>query len=522
MKKLFKAILVLLLVFVSVPCAFATYYTLGNQVIEDNSDCLDEKGNNLGEHNYQLAGGKAPTCTDEGKQIYQCTKCGAQQPVFSDPLSPTGQHQYVQKVRDGSSCAEPKIQYDECTICGNIANEVVIGEPKEHTYVKDYNREPTCTENGFVYYVCSTCGYYKPEPDILPMTGHDYQEVQRVDETCTDNGHVFYKCSNCDAQYTKFLWATGHDYQKVTKEATCTEAGYSYKECTKCGDRIKETTTEALGHDYKEVEIKEATCTESGYSYKECTKCGDRINETTEALGHDYSGNRYTCARCGKKIEIQITFSTVNITKAPEEEKKEEEQKEEEEEEQEVLVIIPYDDEEEEKPLTRSSIQEDCPHERIYNSKIGDTGGSGKDHISHNEYKCLDCGKIWNKATHYFPERLIKQNGCHYTAYCECGEIRTYTLHDHLTSAAHYTGKKSVKKVNGKSQLVYEVEVYRYCTTCGEKTESISWYVSSKDTWTNEWSVAARNLYRMKDEYPEIESYWPQEVRRFIKNSKAN
>ena len=71
MKKLFKAILALLLIFVSAPCVFATNYTLGNQVIEDDSDCLDENGNDLGEHNYQLAGGKAPTCTDEGKQIYQ-------------------------------------------------------------------------------------------------------------------------------------------------------------------------------------------------------------------------------------------------------------------------------------------------------------------------------------------------------------------------------------------------------------------------------------------------------------------
>ena len=521
MKKLFTITLALLLVLALAPNVFADDTDFGDYISQ-------ETGENLGEHNLQLVGGKAPTCTDEGKQIYQCTKCGLQYPVFSEPLSPTGQHQYVQKVRDGSSCAEPKIQYDECSVCGNIANEVVVGEPKEHTYVKDYNREPTCTENGFVYYVCSTCGYYKPEPDILPMTGHDYQEVQRVDATCTENGHVFYKCSNCDAQYTKFLWSTGHDYQKVTKEATCTEAGYSYKECTKCGNKINKTTTEALGHDYKEVVTKEATCTENGSSYKECTKCGDRINETTEALGHDYSGNRYVCARCGEKIEIQITFSKVNITKAPEEEKKEEEQKEEEkEEEQEVIVIISYDDEdeeeeekdEEEKPLTRSNIQEDCPHENI-RTKIGDTGGSGKDYISHTEYKCEDCGKIWNEATHYYFQR-IKQDGCHYTATCACGVTKTYTLHDHLTSAAHYTGKKSVKKVNGKAQIVYEVEVYRYCTTCKEKTESITWYVSSKDSWTSEWNVSARNLYNMEDEYPEIEAYWPQEVRRFIKKSKT-
>ena len=513
MKKLFTLILALLLLLVLVPNVFAE--------TEDYGDCIDqETGANLGEHNFVLVGGKAPTCTDEGKQIYQCTKCGGTGPVvFSDRLSKTGEHTYVSKVRDGKNCDSPQIRYDECTVCGDIANEVSFGEPKGHTYVKDYNKEATCTENGFVYYVCSTCGYYNPEPDILPKTGHNYEETERVNATCTKTGHVTYACTYCGIPYTKYLWATGHNYElSFTKKATCTEDGYITYTCSKC-DESYDTPLSATGHDYQEV-TKEATCTEDGYSYKECTKCGNKIDETTiKALGHDYSGNRYTCARCGEKIEIQITFSKANITKAPEEEKKEEEQKEEEkQEEPEVIVIISYDDEEEEeKPLTRGSIQEDCPHKNMKYT-MGDC--SGYDYNSpHATFKCEDCGKVWNEATHYF--QRIKQNGCHYTAYCSCGITKTYTLHDHLTSAAHYTGKKSVKMVNGKAQTVYEVEVYRYCTTCNEKTESITWFVSSKDSWTSEWNVSARNLYNMEDEYPEIESYWPQEVRRFIKNSQA-
>ena len=515
MKKLFTLILALLLLLVLVPNVFAE--------TEDYGDCQDEDGNDLGKHNFVLVGGKAPTCTDEGKQIYQCTKCGTQYPVYSDRLSETGEHTYVSKVRDGKNCDSPQIRYDECTVCGDIANEVSFGEPKGHTYVKDYNKEATCTENGFVYYVCSTCGYYNPEPDILPKTGHNYEETERVNSTCTKTGHVTYACTYCGIPYTKYLWATGHNYElSFTKKATCTEDGYITYTCSNC-DESYDTPLSATGHDYQEV-TKEATCTEDGYSYKECTKCGNKIDETTiKALGHDYSGNRYTCSRCGEKIEIQITFSKANITKAPEEEKKEEEQKEEEkQEEPEVIVIISYDDEEEEeKPLTRGSIQEDCPHKNI---AVTTQPGSAYDEekysevVGHKDYTCNDCGKKW---THYYD---VTRKGCVYTAVCKspgCGKTLNYTLHDHITSAAHYTGKKSVKMVNGKAQTVYEVEVYRYCTTCNEKTESITWYVSSKDTWTNEWSVAARNLYRMKDEYPEFEADWPQEVRRFIKNSQA-
>ncbi len=484
MKKLFTLILTLLLFLALIPNAFADDMVFADDM--GYGDCISqETGENLGEHDFQLVGGKAATCTDEGKQIYQCTKCGNQYPVFSDRLSATGEHTYVEKIKDGNNCNEPQIRYDECTVCGDIANEVPFGEPKGHTYVKDYSKEPTCTENGFVYYVCSTCGYYYPEPDILPKTGHDYEETERIDATCTGNGHVTYACTYCGIPYTKYLWATGHDYKVVTKAATCTEAGYSYKECTNCGKIIDKTTI--------------------------------------EALGHDWSNNSYYCSRCGYKLVIEITFSTANITKAPEEEKKEEEPKEEEKQE-EIIVIIPYEDEEEEEPLTRRSIQEDCPHE-IIDQDIGDfsesTTGEYIDESPHSEYKCRACGKIWNKYTHYFPEAQIKRNGCHYTATCNCLFSKTYTLHDHITSAVHYTGKKSVRKVNGKAKIVYEVEVYRYCTTCGEKTENTTWYVSSKDSWTDEWSVVARNLYYMEDEYPEIESYWPQEVRRFIKKSKT-
>ncbi len=558
MKKLFTLILTLLLIFVLVPNVFAEYTDFG--------DCIDqETGEDLGEHNFQLVGGKAATCTDEGKQIYQCTKCGQQYPVFSDRLSETGEHTYVEKIRDGSSCDEPQIKYDECTVCGAIANEVPFGTPKEHTYVVSDYTAPTCLKNGFRYYICSVCGHTNPEPEMLEKLGHNYQITAKKDATCTEDGFTTYTCANCGDSYDYIehsTGTTGHNYEAKVEAATCTKAEKHYQQCTLCNyitneeyvgeplghayvinNSTEKTCTEdgnliyscsvcgdtyvefiyATGHEYVE-KTEAATCTEDGYSYKECVNCGKKIDETTiAALGHDLSNNNYTCSRCGYKLVIEITFSTANITKAPEEEKKEEEP-EEEEKQEEIIVIIPYEDEEEEEPLTRRSIQEDCPHE-IIDQNIGDfsEGISGEyiDESPHSEYKCRACGKIWNKYTHYFPEAQIKRNGCHYTATCNCLFSKTYTLHDHITSAVHYTGKKSVRKVNGKAKIVYEVEVYRYCTTCGEKTENTTWYVSSKDSWTDEWSVVARNLYYMEDEYPEIESYWPQEVRRFIKKSKT-
>ena len=66
-----------------------------------------------------------------------------------------------------------------------------------------------------------------------------------------------------------------------TVEATCTENGYKYKECTKCGEQYdNEVIEEALGHKFDDTEIiEEATCTKTGSGYKVCSVCGEHADE---------------------------------------------------------------------------------------------------------------------------------------------------------------------------------------------------------------------------------------------------
>lgn len=125
-----------------------------------------------------------------------------------------------------------------------------------------------------------------------------------------------------------------HTEKSVTKQATCTEAGYTNVICTVCGETVSETQIPTTGHTEKET-TKDATCTEGGYTRVECTECGQIMSEvTTPALGHDEvtttvepSGTTagkttVSCARCEAILsEVEIPVGHVHtmetITMAP-------------------------------------------------------------------------------------------------------------------------------------------------------------------------------------------------------------
>lgn len=78
-----------------------------------------------------------------------------------------------------------------------------------------------------------------------------------------------------------------HDWVKNTeksKPATCTEDGYDFYECSKCGE-TKTETIKATGHHYGDWEItKEATTTEEGQRQRKCEDCGHIETESIPKL----------------------------------------------------------------------------------------------------------------------------------------------------------------------------------------------------------------------------------------------
>ena len=78
--------------------------------------------------------------------------------------------------------------------------------------------------------------------------------------------------------------------EKVTKQATCEEAGEKQFVCDKCGEVVKTETIPALGHKWDAgKETAKATCEQEGVKTYTCQN--DAAHTKTEAipaLGHDY------------------------------------------------------------------------------------------------------------------------------------------------------------------------------------------------------------------------------------------
>ena len=140
--------------------------------------------------------------------------------------------------------------------------------------------------------------------------GTDWRVTKQA--SCTEAGERTGTCSKCNEQATEPIDPLGHDWSEwqVTTDPTCTEAGTETRSCSRC----QETETrpvDSLGHDYQ-TSVTEPTCTERGYTTHTCSRCGDSYEDTyVDANGHDWDeGTRTkepTCTEAGA-----ITFTCKN------------------------------------------------------------------------------------------------------------------------------------------------------------------------------------------------------------------
>ena len=241
-------------------------------------------------HKATLVNGKEATCTEDGELAhYHCSACNKD---FEDNactkeltnlvVKATG-HDY-QTIKENEVAATCTVagSYDLVTKCSHCsdeqARETKYTDALGHTWGEGVATTPaTCTTAGTMTYTCSVC--HGTKTGTIPATGHNYQTIV-VDPTCTADGYTLHKCSNCEESYKDTpTTKLGHSWDH---EATCTTGST----CTRCQE-----TAEALGHNYVLSENVAATCTTDGYEVHKCTRCQDEINnKTTDALGHDFTG----------------------------------------------------------------------------------------------------------------------------------------------------------------------------------------------------------------------------------------
>ena len=123
-----------------------------------------------------------------------------------------------------------------------------------------------------------------------------------VVETANIKGLVTYKSVNG-------VWTCQHDHKATSKDATCTEAGYTTYTCA-CGDTYTNDEVAALGH----TEVVDAavapTCTETGLTEgKHCSVCNTVLvaQEEVAAKGHTAGAEAtcttaQTCTDCGEVL----------------------------------------------------------------------------------------------------------------------------------------------------------------------------------------------------------------------------
>ncbi|MCD8099064.1 MAG: hypothetical protein LUE06_00590, partial [Oscillospiraceae bacterium] len=275
------------------------------------------------EHSYVESSRVEPTCTENGSVTYTCSSCGES---YTEVVPYTG-HSY----------GDPTFTWAEdngtCTAafsCKNCSDTQTVS-----CTVTSETTAATCTEDGEAVYT-ATCTfnsktYTDTKTVTIEATGHTAGEAVKENEvaaTCTEDGSydsVVY-CSVCGEELSRetvTVPATGHSYEAVVTEPTCTEGGYTTYTCSVCGDSYVADETEATGHTWDEgVVTKEATCTEDGVMTYTCTVCGETKTEAIEATGHSYEAvvtaptctekgyTTYTCTVCGDSYTTDETEAT--------------------------------------------------------------------------------------------------------------------------------------------------------------------------------------------------------------------
>ena len=185
-------------------------------------------------HDISSAGGKSPTCTEDGWYEYFACDCGA---CFED-LSGTKEIPDISAWKSGAG-KRAKLGHDIHSVAA---------------------QNPTCTEVGwYAYEYCSRCSYttYSERAAL----NHDVRHHAAKNPTCTEKGWGAYDtCARCDYSTYVEKPALGHDIQQhAAQNATCTSAGWdAYEDCSRCSYSTY-VEIPALNHDIQNHAAKDPT-----------------------------------------------------------------------------------------------------------------------------------------------------------------------------------------------------------------------------------------------------------------------
>ena len=266
----------------------------------------------------------AKTCTTDGKEVRECSKCSKTE----ERTIPATGHTLKKEEGVVATCTKDGHEGNTvCEVCGETLKEGKVipklghdwsnengkctrcGESHKHSFGEGTTiKELTCTQDEEIDYTCSECGYVKKE--ITKATGHQWGEWQTtLAQTCTTDGKEERTCAKCSEKEERTLKATGHEWGEwqTTLAQTCTTDGKEERICSKCSKK-EERTLKATGHKSETVGAKAPTCKEDGYTGDEvCKVCHETLNKgTTIPKTDSHEWGKWTTVRestCTEKGE---------------------------------------------------------------------------------------------------------------------------------------------------------------------------------------------------------------------------
>lgn len=266
-------------------------------------------------HQWKKGETVAPTCTDQGYTLYVCQNDGSHTDK-RDYKKALGHDWDNGKVTTPATCTEDGVKTYTCKRCKTTRTEPIA--KTGHTPVSVPAKAATCTETGLTEgKECEVCHATLVKQEVTPALGHDWDDWKVTKEaTCTETGVKTRTCKR-DASHTETeaIAATGHVYTEKVVSPTCESDGYTIFTCNNCGDIYTGNVTAKLGHDYQLKDHKDATCTEAGYDYYECSR--DALHNYTEAipaLGHDWNTTSTGVDNC---VNVSFRHENETITLCP-------------------------------------------------------------------------------------------------------------------------------------------------------------------------------------------------------------
>ena len=312
-------------------CDYARYdYTAAKAVIADYYGVVDGKPHTITVSDLSEAGVRtsirygnsadsctmtsAPNYTEEGQYMVYYEIAYSYKGVEMTENGVAKVWLRDETAKDDGSCAcgcgAPNCGCQDKNCGGNCCTDKGCG--KDHHFTLLDSVKASCTTLGYDRYLCTECGKIEKR-NYVDSLGHAWQSIVIRDATCEADGKQLELCSRCGEMKQTTTPKGEHKYRTYSVAATCTNPGYTVRECAVCGDRHIEDITSILPHNY-ESHVIAATCENGGKTIHRCDGCGSSfVTDYTSPLGHSWDEGtlvtnatctgegvmEYRCTRCG-------------------------------------------------------------------------------------------------------------------------------------------------------------------------------------------------------------------------------